>query len=104
MLQIDSRYIKSKSEKESLLLEALVEVLFTRKFTAALSFSTNLKFVQAGDDLATAERPNRELYQVHYKGTIEGGMHKDCTLIAFSEWNKSLIAFATTFVLSFGNC
>nr|KAK5437190.1 hypothetical protein LTR18_009052 [Exophiala xenobiotica] len=73
-------------------------ILYTQEVIAALGFSEDLGFLRLGDDLTTAERPDGTLYQVHYRDALEGGMHKDCVLIAFPEWYKFLVGWATTFL------
>jgi cytochrome P450 len=76
-------------------------VLYTQEVIAALGFSEDLGFLRSGDDLTTAERSDGTLYKVRYRDAIEGGMHKDCVLIAFPEWYKTILLWATTILPSF---
>ena len=102
MAQMDDRCIKKAMMEETLPSDAPSvdyrrwAILYTQEVIAALGFSEDLGFLRIGDDLTTAERADGTLYQARYRDAIEGGMHKDCVLIAFPDWYKTILVWATT--------
>jgi cytochrome P450 len=73
-------------------------VLYTQETIAALGLSESLGFIEGGDDLT---RQDGSTYLARYRESIEGGMHKDCVLIAMPEWYKTLLAWFCFFLPNF---